>query len=135
MERNKSSREEPMSLAVEMRNAVILLAGERAWGETRQRWLERAARRAGISYRQARRLFYSECGAKADVVERVRAAVRNRQSERLREARDAYEAIVSGIKRAEAALRIRDEDFHSPEIDALREILSGVHRPMAQDGE
>lgn len=132
MKRDKSSREEPMPLATEMRDAIVLLAGEREWGVTRERWLEGAARRAGISYRQAKRLFYGESGPKAETVERVRAAARSRQREKLREARDAYTSLIGSIARAEVALRIRDSEFHSPEIDALREILGGVDSSVAE---
>lgn len=121
-----------MQLVAEMRAAIELLGGD----APRKRALESAARRAGITIRQAKSLFYGEGNPRAEVVDRVRAAVRDRQSERLREARDAYQELVASITRAEVALRIRDEDFHCFDIDALREMVSGADRTVAEkEGE
>lgn len=129
---DKSSREQVVSeLALEMRDAITTLAGQRGWSETRERWLDRAARSAGITYRQARSLFYCEGNPRATLIEQVRAAVRRRQKEQLKEAREAYAALIGTIQRAQEALLIRDEDFHSVEIDGLREILGGAHSPLA----
>ena len=42
------------------RDAVTVLAGHKAPGETQERWLERAATRAGLSFRTMKALFYGE---------------------------------------------------------------------------
>jgi hypothetical protein len=60
----------------EMRDAIIKLAGERAFFETREVWIARAARRAGITARQAKAFFYKESPSpRHHDVEAVRLAV------------------------------------------------------------
>lgn len=62
------------ALAVEMKNAVIEL-GEQQPGEKNKRFLERAARAAGISFRSAKSLFYCEAQNPGSlIVDSVRAA-------------------------------------------------------------
>ena len=43
-----------------MRELVTAVAGTRGWNETLEAWLARAARQAGVTYRQAKALFYRE---------------------------------------------------------------------------
>lgn len=82
MERKESTVMESSSgvgqlsdIATEMHLSIVDLAGERAWSDTRESWLARAARRAGISYRAAKSLFYKEqADPKFSVVYRVRQA-------------------------------------------------------------
>lgn len=63
------------SIATEMREGLAVVAGPRLAGDTRESWLARGARRAGISYRQAKSLFYGEAAdPRASVVEKIRAA-------------------------------------------------------------
>jgi hypothetical protein len=122
-----------MNISIEMREAIVFLAGPRGWHENRKGWLCKAARVAGISYRQAKSLFYGEArNPNSHVVERVREAARCRQKEILREARHAYSELTQSIQRAESALRVSDEDFHSPQIAALREILGGANRSVGR---
>ena len=67
-----------MHCADEMRNAIVTLAGERRWHDTRESWLAGAARKAGISYRQAKAFFYGEArNPSVATVERVRAALKH----------------------------------------------------------
>lgn len=100
-------------LALELRRSITAVAGERAWNETRERWLERAARKIGISYRQAKALFYCECSdPRASVVEKVRsAAVKKAQSE-AGELASRFEAIAGAMNAA-------DQDFYSEDVAAL----------------
>ena len=66
---------EMAALADEMHDAIVSLAGERGWSETREAWIARAARRAGISVRAAKSFFYKEAANPAALtVERVRIA-------------------------------------------------------------
>ena len=59
-----------------LRDAIIEIAGERGAFDTRQSWLARAARRAGISVSMATRLFHEYVDdPKTSIVERVRSAV------------------------------------------------------------
>jgi len=60
---NKSSgnAEKSSMSAVEIaRSKLCDLAGPRGWHDTREAWLARGARKAGISIRRARALFYHE---------------------------------------------------------------------------
>lgn len=128
---DKSSGENIVpELAIEMRNSIAFIAGERSWGMTRQRWLERAAKQAGISYRSARALFYLEYTPRADLVERVREAARRRRNDTLRDARNEYAKLVEQISRIETILRVSDQDFHSPEINALRSMAGRSNRTV-----
>ena len=134
---NKSSKVNGVrvvsELAIEMRNAVIALAGERSWHETRQRWLERAARRAGISYRSARALFYCEPHQpRASVLHSVRAAVgrlkeeeaKNRDAE-LAEIRKTFEATAARLSRIDA-------EFYLPAIESFRRSAQSESEPSAR---
>ena len=109
------------SLAIEMRQGIIRLAGERSWFETRQRWLERAARIAGISTRTAKALFYCEIvDPKSSVVERVRSALRDFDREQEAKARDERSDILERIARIESRMGQTDPDFFSSQAAGLR---------------
>ena len=73
----KSSKGREMhALSDEMHDAICRLAGPRDVFDSRERWLERAARRAGISPRRAKAFFYREASApRVQDVEAVRTAV------------------------------------------------------------
>ncbi len=110
-------------VAIEMRKAVVDLAGPRAVFDSRARWLERAARAAGISPRMAKALFYCEIAdPKNSVVEKIRAArARKKKDEALLHAgQDELQQIRDRLSRLESSLRVADADFHSDQIDALR---------------
>jgi hypothetical protein len=128
---DKSSGEIVVSeLALEMRRSICTVAGTRGWQENRKSWLAKAARKIGISPRQAQSLFYNEGNPRAELVERVRAAVRKRQVERTREARNELAELNARIARVEALLRVSDPDFHQPEIDAAREMAGRTNRTV-----
>lgn len=101
------------ALALEMRRSIAALAGARSFTETRERWLERAARRAGISFRTAKALFYQEQrDPRASVVERVRDAAQRLAKQEAADLASRFETIA-------AALDARDQDFHSDDVAAL----------------
>lgn len=111
-------------LAIEMRQAIVTLAGERSWTETRQRWLERAARRAGITYRSARALFYCEPHQpRAAVVDQVRAAVSQQKREEAI-SREELAEMRTRIALAEARFDRMDAEFFHPTIEAFRQATS-----------
>jgi hypothetical protein len=69
------------TLIDEMRDAIRELAGPRDFNDTRESWLNRAARRAGISFRQAKAFHYGETpNPRASDVEKVRTAIRTTQT-------------------------------------------------------
>lgn len=67
------------ALAAEMRDALATIAGPRSFHDTRGSWLAKAARTAGISYRQAKAFWYGEVrNPRAEDVEKIRAALKAR---------------------------------------------------------
>jgi molybdenum-dependent DNA-binding transcriptional regulator ModE len=107
-------------IAIEMRASIIALAGERAWTETRARWLERAARSAGISFRSAKALFYCEDReSRASTVEKVRRAVEAQKQEEAN-ARAETRDILERIRFLEERLAQVDQEFFEQEAQALR---------------
>jgi hypothetical protein len=112
------------ALIVEMREAIIELGGNRALFDTRDLWLERAARAAGISKRMAKSFFYNErCNPSSAVVESVRAA---RMNVRIKARNDAgkypagnidVEAIERRLRKVEDALRLSDADAYRALVD------------------
>jgi hypothetical protein len=105
-----------------MRELVAAVAGPRQWGDTRQSWIGRAARRAGVSYRAAKSLFYGEItDPEHKAARKMKAAAGKHEAEQL--ARQ-FEGLA-------LALDVRDEAFHRQDIDALisaARALRGLHR-------
>lgn len=102
-------------IATEMRQCIVTLAGERSWAETRVRWLERAARVAGISYRAARALYYCEPhDPRASVVESVRAAIQKRNSQAEASGRDEYEVLSARLRDLENKFAEMGQDVRRP---------------------
>ena len=131
MSEKRSNGGKAVSIAVEMRQAIIELAGNRDLFDTRDRWLERAARAAGISRRMAKTFFYNEpCNPSAEVVESVRRARANlraktRENENAAHAaRTEYRALLARIERIESALRVSGAD----ETGGMGASRGGSHR-------
>lgn len=135
MNREKISQSRLMSeIVVEMRDAIIELAGDRDVFDSRALWLERAARRAGITARMAKRLFYGECAdPKASVVESVRGAVRRKNlsdAELSNAARNQYDEMSDKIARLEHALRVAAPNAYRAYIDAEGAARGEGHRAV-----
>lgn len=92
-----------------MQELVAAVAGPRQWGDTRQSWLARAARRAGISYRQAKSLFYGQTGVNHDAARKMREAAGRHEARNLA---GRFEGLAN-------ALVVKDEDFYSSDVTAL----------------
>lgn len=102
---------EKFSGARSVRELVALVAGPRQWSDNRKSWLERAARRAGISFRQAKALFYGEI-----------ADSKHKSARLMRDAAaDHYEEIAQ-------SLSARDPDFYRQEIDAYLDLARSLRR-------
>jgi hypothetical protein len=73
----RSDRSEEPDVIEAMHRAIVRLAGEhRGWNDTREAWLSRAAKAAGITPRQAKALYYRETQSPAgDVVWKVSCAL------------------------------------------------------------
>lgn len=117
-------------LALEMRRSIVTAGGTRGWQENRKSWLSKAARRIGITDRQARSLFYMQGNPRAELVERVRAALVKLDRHNAKGARNEFQALNARIARVEALLRVSDADFHQPEIDAAREMGRSLNRTL-----
>ena len=92
------------TLVEEMRDAIRELAGPRDFNDTRESWLNRAARRAGISFRQAKAFHYGETmNPRVQDVEKVRAAVRpTHQPQRRTGADDELTELRARLEKLEA---------------------------------
>lgn len=129
---------EVSALAAEMRDAVIELGEPRLPGEKNDRFLERVARAAGISFRSAKSLFYCEAqNPSARVVDSVRAALeRRRAAADLRDrqleeqARAKYQRSTAAVSSMLATAAVSDTD----EIrDLLVELIGRLDRLCGMD--
>ena len=83
-----------------MRELIVAVAGQRQWSDTRESWLARAARKAGVSYRQAKAIYYNE--------------IKDPNHRSVRLMRDAaelaqqYEIIARGLNEVDAAINHDD---------------------------
>lgn len=101
---------EKLSGVLSLRELVAKVAGPREWSDTRETWLARAARKAGISYRQCKALFYGEI------------ADPNHKSARLmRDAAEEYEKTAR-------SLTAIDPDFYSAHIAAYLNLARQIRR-------
>jgi hypothetical protein len=92
-----------------MRELIASVAGERRWSDTRESWLARAARKAGISYRQCKALWYAEIKDE-----------HHRSARLMRDAAEKkYTALVS-------ALHQSDPEFHVHDISALLDLARRI---------
>lgn len=105
--------ESEMNVASEMKHSMMVLAGPRLPSDTRESMLARAARRAGISFRQAKTFFYGEANdPRASVVERVRAAIDKANAGQEAKARAEYEHVREQIALLEQRLAALAADRH-----------------------
>lgn len=128
--------ESEMNVASEMKHSMMVLAGPRLPSDTRESMLARAARRAGISFRQAKTFFYGEANdPRASVVERVRAAIEKANAGQEAKARAEYERVREQIALLEQRLAALAADA-AGEMPSVR--LAGVvsdspvDRPMGE---
>ena len=97
----------------EMRETIEIVAGPRGFNDTRESRLARAARRAKVSYRTARALWYGEItDPEHKAARRMTETARRYGAIEAKELAGKFEIIA-------AALRITDSDFYSADIAAL----------------
>jgi len=130
LESSSRKAESEMHVALEMKQSIVLLGAEGP-EDTRESMIARAARRAGISFRQAKSFFYGETtNPRSRAVERVRAAIDNANAAQEAKARDESRHIREQIaileQRLSALAAHRDG-----EGAASRQ--SGVERNSASD--
>lgn len=104
-----------MSIAVEMQHGIIALAGERRPSDTRESMIARAARQAGISYRQAKAFFYAETSnPRGNAIEAVREAIARREQQTEKAASDELADLRTRIARLERLLEASGSHGHRP---------------------
>lgn len=123
------SKEKPaVSAVVRARDMLCELSGPRGWHDTRESWLARGARRACLSMRRARAIFYQEpIRLTADEYIAIEAAFRA-NGEHLEAAHAAVEEI-SGLARDAGARSV--ERAPSGRVGGTGEStpLAGPQRP------
>ena len=123
---------EKFSRSLRMRELIAAVAGPKGWDETRERWLERASRKAGITYRAAKAIFYSEIAdPEHRAVRRLAAAARLREKER--QARADTATSIGKLVALRASLAAIDPEFHREAIGQLDEairVMGGDLRDM-----
>ena len=77
---------EKFSNGNQVRDSIATVAGPRSWSDTRESWLARAARRAGISYRTTKSLWYGQISNPHHPSARL-----------MRDAAQKYEAIAAQL--------------------------------------
>lgn len=122
-----------MSATINWPEMIGAIAGPKLPGDTGESWLARAARRAGITYRQAKALRYGETiDPKHSVASRVLSAA---DQAKIQQAKHHATELANIFQSVASGLRNVDEDFHGPDIDAYVEaarILGAVDRTRDQ---
>lgn len=105
------------TIEINWHDQIGVIAGP--YNGNRKSWLSRAARRANVTYRTVKSLYYGEStNPRHSVATSILSAA---EKARIEEAqRDASHLSQIYYRRAEALAAI-DADFHRPEIDALVE--------------
>jgi hypothetical protein len=111
MSEGGSEMSEKLSGDRSVRELVALVAGPRDWHDNRKSWLGRAAQRAGITYRQAKALFYGE--------------ITDNKHKSARLMRDAAADHYDSLAHLLAA---RDPDFYRQEIAAYVDLARALRR-------
>lgn len=112
-----------------MRELVAAVAGPRQWSDNRKSWFDRAARRAGVSFRQVWAVYYGEItDPEHRTVLRMKTAA----------GRHEAQSLADRFQHLAGALNQRDADFHSEDINALlhaASALRGLAGPGTDDEE
>ncbi len=100
---------EKFSEGQNVRELVIAVAGPRTFSDTRETWLRRAARRAGVSFRQVKALWYGEI---TDPHHRSARLLQDAAMKRAKELAGTFENVA---RRMETT----DPDFFSADVATL----------------
>lgn len=100
-----------------VRNLVAAVAGPREWSDNRKSWLARAARRAGITSRQAKSLFYGEITDPNHKAARL-----------MRDAAELHANVAHG-------LLAKDPEFFSEHVAVLLELAASLRARDSGDTE
>ncbi len=99
-----------MSEMLSVRALIESVAGPRTWSDTRQSWLNRAARRSGLSFRTIKGIWYGE------ITDESHAAIRILR----RTAADTSpEVLAQRLETIARGMVATDADFYRPDVRAL----------------
>lgn len=102
---------------LDWRDEIGVIAGPIQPNDTRESWLARAARRAGISYRQCKSLFYGQTkDPRHSVASKILSAA---DRARIESAKRDGGQLAEIYQSTATALGNIDADFHRDTIDAL----------------
>lgn len=105
-----------MGKAINWAHEVEQIAGP--FSGNRKGWLSTAARRAGVTYRQIKALYYGEIvDPKLSVATSVLSAA---DHARIAESRRDMARLADIYQRTAETLNAVDQDFHREQIDALK---------------
>lgn len=131
------------TVAFELKRDMTAVCGPRHEHDTRESWLRRGARAAGISYRQARSFFYCEHeDPRSAAALKLRDALEKRRQAALEQqvqediARAEFRAALHRIQIIEERLAAFDPDVARAMADAALGGLAQarrVHRSMDQE--
>ena len=102
---------------------IEIIAGPMQAGDTKESWLARAARKAGISYRQCKALYYREM---TDPKHSVACGVIDAADT----ARKQALALAARFEHIAGGMYARDKDFYGDDIIAL---VDAARRLRGQD--
>lgn len=88
------------------RKLVAAVAGPRQWSDTRQSWLNRAARRAGVPYRTVKAIFYGEITSPSHPCVRLMRLCLERRSH----------SLAERCERIARAMEVADPEFYRQDI-------------------
>jgi hypothetical protein len=123
--------------STEMQEQCAFVAGPRSWSDTRESWLARGARAAGVSFRQFKAAFYGEIDARHEIARKIAAAAYRKKI--IQEAKNDAENTIGRLVALRSALAAVDPDFHGEEIarvdEALRSLGSEVCAGSFRQGD
>lgn len=108
-------KSEKFSGSNSVRELIAVVAGPRQWTDTRESWLARAARRAGVSYRQTKAIWYGEI-----------TDDNHRSARLMRDAAERYAAIAD-------VLNAKDAEFFGTDIGALIDLARSLRSADGAD--
>jgi predicted phage-related endonuclease len=111
----------------DVRAALHELAEPWSRGDRVKVAIDRAARRAGLSYWRAFDIWYGKARRiDPDEADRIQAALQRKSEEH---ARNEFHELRTRLLRLESLLVQTDQDFHRPTIDQTRDAVRDIGRP------
>ncbi|WP_316205770.1 hypothetical protein [Bradyrhizobium sp. SZCCHNS1012] len=94
-----------------MRTLIVAAAGPRLDTDTRETWLRRAADLVGVSFRQARAVYYGEVsGPNCEAVRKFEEAAERRAREGAADLADQFDSLLAQLVPGAAFLDRREVD-------------------------